>query len=1151
MFAQIDNYFSAKSPQLQGVTSLQHAFLLRSAKFFEKKNHIFICESSEMAERVYDFFKSCPKSNHEVIFLPNLETNPYLPTLFSRRVLNQRFFALNRLAQKRDQFFILISDLEAITLKLPPISFFQEKQIKIATSDILSPEELAKKLVEHGYSHSFNLDLPGTFLRKGEIFDIFPFAANTPIRLEYFDEMIEQIYEIDKITYKTNKDHSFDELLLAPTPQIFLSEEFAKNIRKNIPIPPPAFKERFLARQELISKINQGEEINNLSPLIPLFFEETSSLVEYLNEPNTCFHLTGHPHPIQQVEFFLKEMQLSFQEQEEQKSSNLLPSPEKLFCNPLASLINKENIYFSSALTFSGATPNNNTILPLEDFKIFCQRHNISRPSYHEFLMALFEFLKEHFAHEGSIFISKSNKQATQQLQQMLEEHEVYDHLKDRIHWIDIPLDHGFYNEIENSLIIADTDLFSAKTRKVKRSYKANLDLFAEQLATLRPGDYVVHKVHGIGKYMGLESIETAGFPTDFLVIHYAEEDKVYVPVYKMDQVQKHADQQSFCTLSNLRSKKFDTAKQRAREAAKKLAFDLIKLQAQRQSAKAFAFSEPDEIYKEFELKFPFEETEDQIKASLDVLDDMQQERPMDRLVCGDVGFGKTEVAIRGAFKAVLDKKQVAVLVPTTILALQHEHSFIERLKEFPVTVKSLSRFKTAKETKEIKDQLKKGTVDIIIGTHKLLASDIEFKDLGLIIIDEEQRFGVAHKEKLKLLKASVDVLTLTATPIPRTLQLAFLGIRDLSLINSAPPKRQSIKTLISVDEDQVIANAIEQELAREGQIFFVHNRVNDIELVYERLIKLVPRARIIIAHGQLNERELEKRISAFYNGQYDILLSTTIIESGVDIPRANTMIVNNADRFGLSQLHQLRGRIGRSDKKAYAYFLVKSFQISGDAERRLKALQTYAELGSGFSIASSDLEIRGAGDILGADQSGQIEAVGLELYMELLEEALQELKGEKQLIRTDVEIQIPEPALIPESYIPDSPLRLKYYKRLSSSKEIEELDALIAEISDRFGELPAELSNLKAVLQARIYLSHCAVKQLKVGGMVFSLKFDEQLLAENTQIRDSLVNFFLQRPRQFTLRPDFSVICQQKEKFQRDKLVEFSKMIARQSELC
>jgi len=640
---------------------------------------------------------------------------------------------------------------------------------------------------------------------------------------------------------------------------------------------------------------------------------------------------------------------------------------------------------------------------------------------------------------------------------------------------------------------------------------------------------------------------------SDFLILQFDEGDKVYLPVYKLNLIQKHSDSINGQKLASLRHNKFNQVKERAKQSAKALAFSLIELQAKRMTSKAHRFSPPDHLYNEFELSFPFQETPDQQRAINLALEKMQSAQPMDLLICGDVGFGKTEVAMRAAFKAVLDKKQVAILVPTTILALQHFLTFTERFKNFPVNIDHISRFRTKKECDKIYQDVREHKVDILIGTHALLSNDVQYSDLGLVIVDEEHRFGVGHKEKLKLIKESVDFLTLTATPIPRTLQLSFLGLRDMSLIQTAPPRRQSIKTYVIKEDPATIKEAIEKELHRGGQVYIIHNRVNDIEIFSSKIRELVPQSKIVIGHGQLSEKELEQRMKAFIQGEYNILIATTIIESGIDIPNANTMIIDRADTFGLAQLHQLRGRIGRSDKKAYAYLSVPAFQNIGvDAEKRLKALQTYADIGAGFALASCDLEIRGAGDILGAEQSGHMEAIGLELYMQLIKEAINELKGAKTVsTKIDIEINTPFPAYIPSSYITDASTRLKQYKSLSNLETLELLDDAEDQYVDVYGAIPIEVKNLFVVLRARLLLSRLNVKSVQLARKSLILKFNAATLDQNVPLRNQIVDFFIKRPKVYQFTPDYKLIYSRDNDFDLEALLRFSKDIAQQLNLC
>ncbi|MDO9183144.1 MAG: transcription-repair coupling factor, partial [Bacteriovorax sp.] len=1001
-----------------------------------------------------------------------------------------------------------------------------------------------------GYSSATSVEEPGTFIQKGQIFDIYPIGS-APVRLSYFDDLIESIHQIDLDTQKTIREKSLSKVIIAPAAGIFSTHEFPVTLRENLPQLGPSFKNKFEFRKALFARLAEGQLFENYPVYIPLFFKQAGTLFDFFNINDCMVSVLNANETFRGFLELNETLRVEFENEEQNlNSENILPHYNLLYdFNFFKDLESKKVIMIDQlnlSMTFSDVS---DTIdLRLIKTKTFLNQFINPALTKPEYIKAALNFLGKHFEFVGKIYFSSYSESSKAEIQHLIDLQDYPRELKERIEFLPFKVSEGFYYEGENFLIITDGDLFAAKKNKVQRTSKVDLDLFAEQIATLKVGDFVIHSEYGVGEYLGLEALNIAGDKTDFLVLKYAENDKVYVPVYKLNQIQKHADSHTGLKKDSLRTNKFQLLKSRARTSAKVLAFDLLKLQAERQSSHAFAFSEPDHLYKEFELAFPFEETPDQARAIEEVLEAMQKPVPMDFLVCGDVGFGKTEVAMRAAFKAVEDKKQVAVLVPTTILALQHFNSFTKRFKEFPVRIEFISRFKSAKESKEILAKAEKGEIDILIGTHKLLSDKLKFCDLGLVIVDEEQRFGVGHKEKLKLMKASVDFLTLTATPIPRTLQMAFLGLRDLSLIKTAPPRRQSIKTYVIKEDELTIQTAIQKELLRGGQVFIVHNKVNDIEEYTASIRELVPDAKIAFAHGQMGERELEDRINSFYNGSFQVLVATTIIESGIDIPNANTMIIDRADTYGLSQLHQLRGRIGRSDKKAYAYFVIPRMrEISTIAQKRLHALQTYAEMGSGFNIASVDLEIRGAGDILGGSQSGHIEAVGLELYMELLKEAIHEIKGERKILKKDIEILTPFPAFIPNHYINDPGERLKQYKRLSNCESLSLLENIKDEFQDVYGLFSEELSNLFVVLETRIHLQTLGLKSVQVGGVTITLKFDRGFLESSPDLRDKVVSFFISRPKVYQFTPDYRVIYQHKTNVTQNDLLKFSKDISQQ----
>ena len=1129
-----------------------HSFLQNQNHHLFNKSHLIITSSNEEAEDLYQSLEQYCGKEMRIIFYPGLDGSPYSGVISSEKGFYDRFDVLSRLAHKseKENKFFLLTSFEALALKLPPPEFFRKNSFFINVDDIIAPIDLAKKLVALGYSSATSVEEPGTFIQKGQIFDLYPVGGN-PVRLSYFDDLIESIHEIDLDTQKTIKDKPLSKCLISAAAGIFTSGDFPITLRENIPQFGPDQKSRFEYRKSLFSRLADNQLFENYPAFIPLFFKQTATLFDYL-PINECFvSVIGANEMIRSFLEFKEQLRVDFEADEaSDKSENIFPHYHSLYDFSFLDALDENKVILIDQLNLNmtfGDVADSIDLRLIKTKTLFNQVLNpaLSKP---DFIKEALLWIKKQFEFKGSIFFSSYSESSRAEIQHLIEMQNFPRELKDRIHYLNYKIAEGFFYEGENFLLITDGDLFAAKKTKVQKATKVDLDLFAEQLSTLKIGDYVIHSEYGVGEYLGLEALNIAGDKTDFLVLKYAESDKVYVPVYKLNLIQKHADSHAGLKTDSLRTNKFQLLKVRARTSAKALAFDLLKLQAERQSSQAYAFSEPDHLYREFELAFPFEETPDQSRAIEEVLAAMQKPVPMDYLVCGDVGFGKTEVAMRAAFKAVEDKKQVAVLVPTTILALQHYNSFTKRFKDFPIRIEFISRFKTPKESKQILEKVEKGEVDILIGTHKLLSDKLKFLDLGLVVVDEEQRFGVGHKEKLKLMKASVDFLTLTATPIPRTLQMAFLGLRDLSLIKTAPPRRQSIKTYVIKEDELTIQNAILKEIQRGGQVFIVHNKVHDIEEYAGFIRELVPEAKITFAHGQMSEKDLEDRINSFYNGAYQVLIATTIIESGIDIPNANTMIIDRADTYGLAQLHQLRGRIGRSDKKAYAYFVVpKMREISGIAQKRLHALQTYADMGAGFNIASVDLEIRGAGDILGATQSGHIEAVGLELYMELLKDAIFEIRGERKLLKKDIEIITPFPAFIPNHFISDPSERLKQYKRLSNCESLAGLENIKDELQDVYGIFNDELNNLFVVLEVRIHLQTLGLKSVSVGGSAITIKFDKTFLDSNTELRDRVVNFFISRPKVYQFTPDYRVIYTHKSAVNQIELLHFSKDISQQ----
>ncbi len=1086
---------------------ITHLFTPEDSDSFSGKNFLFICKNQSSAFKHYNRFKD----KSFLFYQPDY--SPYEQFIVSDSDFSQYLDKLHKISNTKKT--IIFTTFRSIFQKLPPKSFFQDSTFEIKQGETLRISDLKDMLHLIGFKESFNSSSNQTYCQKGEIFDI-RVNDNSFYRLQFFDDEVEKIYNVDPLSFKSIKDLPLQNITLGSNLNSIYDKSLLTNLRENIPLPKTSFKNKLLTRNDLFSKLQNSELVENIHYLLPLFFKEQSNLLNYL----PSYHLVFENFELSKSDYLYEHdlIKESYEiSQSDISHDSIFPKPEELFDS--LKVLNKKFVSINSLSMEStqGSLNQNKIYIDSKNLKEFLGLKGQYEKS--DFINTLFDKIKNQKENLRKIYFTGKR---FEEIKEFFENHDIS--ITNLVH-IKKDYEKSFVNSLNNSLYLSSKDIFySKKTRKVSKK-KQNIDFFAEQLSSLKAGDFIVHKNFGVGKFVQVTNLQNNN-GSDFIEIEYKDKDKVYVPVYNLDLIQKYADANSSCTISDLKSKKFNLKKSKARLSAKKLAFDIIKLQAERNAHKGHAFSQPGSDYIEFENDFPYELTKDQASAVDEILTDMCSDKPMDRLVCGDVGFGKTEVAMRAAFKAIEDGKQVAVLVPTTILSLQHFMNFKERFKKFAVNIDYISRFKSTKESNEIFEKIQNANLDIIVGTHKLLSNKVKFNNLGLVIIDEEHRFGVAQKEKLKLLKASTDFLTLTATPIPRTLQLAFLGVKDVSLIQTPPPKRQSINTFMVRDDHLTIKNAIEKELKRNGQVFIIHNKVQDIEILVSKIRSLVPEAKIVYAHGQLNEKDLEKRIQSFFDKKFDILISTTIVESGIDIPTANTMIINNSHTFGLAQLHQLRGRIGRSTRKAFCYFLIpKSKKLSKVAEKRLEALQRYSDLGSGFALASSDLEIRGAGDILGAEQSGHIQNIGMELYSEMLNDAIQEIKGEKTSIeKFDIDVNLTFPSYISKNYIQDQNTRLKYYKKISNAQKDEVLNSLNEELIDIYGSVPEETQNLFNLIKIRNLLSHLPVTQIKINEKFISLKLNERFLSENPEKRNKIVNFFMSDLGKFQLKPNFLV---------------------------
>lgn len=932
---------------------------------------------------------------------------------------------------------MIIATPKALLAPIVSLDFLQARKLALRVGDEIPFDTLLNQLVEMGFERQPVVELQGEMSVRGGIVDLFPFSRGIPIRLEFWGDKIESIREFDPTTQRSEQE------LIAITlfPQII---------------------------DEADSKSKQKKAA-----------EKTTTLLNYFPE-NTLVCILKPEQIIAALEHSKKN------EEELAEVEDLDDEGEALWESLLKRFERFRRVTFTQFRHDEGHAL---------DF------HAQPQPAIHGDLKALRQELEKFTARRSADFQSaeQSKLEARATLFFVCESSSHAERLSDlfaetelaqfNIELITGNLTHGFlWNDV--GLAVYTDHEFYGRTRRPQRKRRYKDGLTFRQLKTLARGDYVVHIDHGIGVYQGLQKIKTGEHERECLVIHYQENDKLYVPLEKMDCVQKYTSRESSVPkIHKLGSPDWERLKSRTKKRIKDIAKDLIALYAARKSQKGHAFSQDTLWQKELEASFEYEETPDQTKAIDDVKADMESEKPMDRLVCGDVGFGKTEVAIRAAFKAVQDGKQVAMLVPTTLLAEQHFNTFRQRLSRYPVKVEMLSRFRTRAEQLRTLELLKDGKVDVIIGTHRLFSKDVAFKELGLIVIDEEQRFGVRHKERLKSIKVNADVLALSATPIPRTLNMALMGVRDMTNIITPPKDRQPIQTEVSQFDRDLIRQVIMREIHRGGQVFFVHNRVHSIYRIAGLIKKLVPEVEIGVAHGQMNEHELEKVMLGFINREFNVLVATMIIESGLDIPNTNTMIINRADRFGLAQLYQLRGRVGRSHHKAYCYLLIPPIRnLSLEAIKRLETIEEFTDLGSGLQIAMRDLEIRGAGNMLGAEQSGLIDAIGYDLYVRILDQAVREARYEAMpeteplpVEHEPCKVELDEDAFLPEDYVSRAEERVAIYRRVAEAQNLKEIEAITEELRDRFGRLPGPAQNLLGLASVRLLGTRLGLRTLRI----------------------------------------------------------------------
>ena len=1019
----------------------------------------------------------------QILTFPAWDSLPYDRASPALRVMAERLAALNALQAKQDKPQLLITTATAASQRV--LTPFRIRQLtrRIAEGERIDREALVGQLNALGYQRTDTVAEHGEYAVRGSLIDLFPAGEELALRLDFFGDEIESLRRFDPADQRsTDKADGFT---LMPASEGLLDEESIKRFRSR-------YREKFGAtstQDPLYQALSDGRRMSGMEHWLPLLEEKLGTLFDHLGEGDLIIREAAADKALEArwdaVEDYYQN-RIRVMEGEPGNYRPIEPTALYVMKREWEDLAADRPIHLASSLPEAESDRTIDFgIQPARDFAPErTQQANV------------YEAVAEHIGklrrNGHKVVLASYTAGARERLSGLLEDHGVKTQ-KQVDNWQEalgsktqpallvLPLDHGFTTP--DVAVLTEQDMLGDRLVRRRKKRKA-ADAFLAELATLSPGDLVVHADHGIGRYEGLTQIPVSKVPHDCVALEYARGNKLYVPVENIELLSRYGSESEGVTLDSLGGEGWQRRKSRMKERIREIAGELIKTAAMR-ATRAGVVAEPDASYPQFVDRFPYEETDDQDRAIADVLQDLEAGKPMDRLVCGDVGFGKTEVALRAAFVMAMSGKQVALICPTTLLARQHYSNFVDRLQGFPINVGRLSRLVPAAEVKKTKEGVVDGTVDIVIGTHALLAKGIDFKRLGLVIIDEEQHFGVTHKERLKALRTDVHVLTLTATPIPRTLQMAMSGLRELSVIQTPPVDRLAVRTYVTPWDGVVLREALLREHFRGGQSFFVVPRVADLPEMEEWLQQNVPEVKAVTAHGQMSASQVEERMSAFYDRKYDVLLSTTIIESGLDIPSANTLIVYRSDRFGLAQLYQLRGRVGRSKARAYSYLTMPADRsITEAAQKRLHVLAELDSLGAGFQLASHDLDIRGAGNLLGDEQSGHIKEVGFELYQGMLEDAIVELKagGVPQRDEFTPQISVDAPIMIPEAYVPDLDLRMGLYRRLGDLEDRPAIDAFAAELIDRFGKLPEETANLLKIVEVKLSLKQAMVAKLDIG---------------------------------------------------------------------
>ncbi|WP_080147103.1 transcription-repair coupling factor [Marinilactibacillus piezotolerans] len=980
---------------------------------------------------------------------------------------------------------VVIVPLSGVRKLLPPKAVFEQAHINIELGAEIEFETFAKSLVNMGYRREQKVAAPGEFSIRGGIIDVYPLTEENPVRIEFFDIEVDSLRFFDADTQRSISN--VEKISLIPATDFLVTEEqlqpAADKLRKalsdNLSSMTDNEAKQQLSKQlnGMIDQLEAGELSDDLVKFRDFIYEKNTSVLEYISEDATIV-MDEYPRILE------KDAMLNEEEAEWVTSqlSQRLILQKQTFSNDFRTEMKKlDQDILHFALFQKG----------MRGLK-FDAIHPFQYRSMQQFFgqMHLLKTEMERWEKQGyTVVVMTVDDERADKVNRTLLDFEIPSILSDqddiqeqKIQVIPSTVQNGFELPGEKLAVLTEKELFNRVNRKRARRQNISNAERLKNYTELNPGDFVVHVNHGIGKYTGMETMEINGVHQDYMSIVYENDSKLFIPVTQVNLLQKYVSSEGKTPkINKLGGTAWSKTKRKVASQVEDIADDLIELYAERERKKGFPFSKDNEYQHEFDAAFPYSETDDQLRSIKEVKRDMEKDKPMDRLLVGDVGYGKTEVAMRAVFKAVQDGKQVAILVPTTVLAQQHYETMVERFREFPVEIGLMSRFRTSQQVKKLTEGLRKGQVDVVVGTHRVLSKDVQFQDLGLLVVDEEQRFGVKHKERLKQLKQEVDVLTLTATPIPRTLHMSMLGVRDLSVIETPPANRYPVQTYVMEMNGIVIGEAMKREMARGGQVFYLHNRVSTIEQRAEELQQFVPEARIGIAHGQMPEGQLESILFDFIQGEYDILVTTTIIETGIDMPNVNTLLVEDADRMGLSQLYQLRGRVGRSSRVAYAYFMHQPNKILTEvSEKRLQAIKDFTELGSGFKIAMRDLSIRGAGNLLGQQQHGFIDSVGFDLYSQMLAEAVARKRGDETQQHTNVEMDLSVDAYLPGTYVEDERQKIELYKRIREFSSDEDYVELQDELIDRFGDYPQEVSDLLTIGLLKMYSDTALIETIK-----------------------------------------------------------------------